>query len=255
MKKIGFALILFIAVRCSLWALPGAPPCIFKIENLLTKESVTYRTEDLIYNIGDGYQTPIITFSKGIYALDVIKITMLNSYGYYFTVYGWTSAYNSQQESVLEEGNVNDYVREISITHCIPGVLNQDNMSMNICAYVGIPVGLAKGNGDEAEGEALFSGTRYRFRFSGLHNTKRYTIREDLGDIIIGPPIVIVPPTSSNKVSASVARLYDGFGNLKKTVSLNNSGETRIHVGDLKHGIYLLKLTIDGMEFTEKINL
>lgn len=42
---------------------------------------------------------------------------------------------------------------------------------------------------------------------------------------------------------------------MKKTASLDNSGETRIHVGDLKHGIYLVKLIIGEMEFTEKINL
>lgn len=246
---------MFIAVRFSLWAVPGALPCIFKIENLLTKESVTYRAEDLIYNMSDGYQTPIITFSKGIYALEDIKITMLNSYGYYFAVYGWTNAYNSQQERVLEEMAVIEAVHEASITYRIPWDLDQNNMAMDICAYVGVPVG-SKGNGDVAECEALFNGTRYRFRFSGIHNTKRYTIREDIsGPIIIIRQPIVPPHASSNKSIVSAARLYDGFGNLKKTVSLNNSGETRIYVGDLKHGIYLLKLTIDGMEFTEKISL
>ncbi len=252
MKKIGFALFLFVTVRFSLFALPGARPYIFKIENLTTKESVTYFANDLIHSDIYGEQTPMITFSKGIYALDKIKITMSNPQ-YYFTVLYWTNSYNSQQESVLGVELQEETDHDASITYQIPLDLVQDNMSMDICAYLVFPVGSSSSSDDiENETKNSFNGFRYCFRFAEIHNTKRYTIREDPGDIVIGPPI-INPHTSSEGNSTSIARLYDSFGNLKKTVVLNNSAQTHIYTGDLKRGLYLLKLTIDGITFTEKI--
>ena len=263
MKKLICTLFVFAMIVSSLFAYtkPGGLPEWVSIENLTTKEKVSYRINELVYTpINQGsmkgvYETPTITFSKGIYAEDKIQISMVDP-DYCISVYGWTVSYNSQQETVLVDGGYSNSA-PVTITHPIPVDLASDNVTMDIYSYVAIPVSTGASIENDMANTGLYIDAeyKYRFKFSEIHNESRYKLKKDPGGpiIIIGPPVK-VDPHSSAKKGASIATLYNSFGKPVKMVSLN-SDQTRIYVDDLNHGTYILKFTIDGIEYTEKITL
>lgn len=263
MKKLTCTLFLFAVIVSSLFAYtkPGGLPTVVSIENLTTKENVSYNMSELIYNsvnqwpLQGIFETPTITFSKGICAEDKIQISMLDP-DYAVCIYGWTISYTSQAEAILEDGGNSGCASE-TIIHLIPNDLTSDNVDMDICSYLSIPVSTGASIANDITNTGLYKDAtyQYHFKFSGIRNESRYKLKKEPGGyiIIVGPPVIVDPHSSAQK-RASIATLYNSFGKTVKMVSLN-SDSTRIYVGDLNSGIYILKFTIDGIEYTEKINL